>query len=138
MSEIIGFSNAIFWTDDTDILYCEFSNNDPSLKLNIDNVESYINAIIKLCNGKPMPFLINLKGTRGTFSVTAAKFVAKSPELMKLRISESYLINSMGIKLLIGFYKRLYDPVTPFGIFNEMDLALDYCKETKGVYYGSN
>ena len=138
MSKMIGFNNAIFWTDETEILYCEFSNTDPSLKLETDRVEAYIEAITSLCDGKAMPFLIDLKGTRGTFSISAAKLVAKNPDLMKLRISESYLINTIGVKLLIGFYKRLYDPITPFGVFNELIDAKEFCNLTKGEFYGSN
>ncbi len=135
---MIGFNNAIFWTDDTEILYCEFNNNDPNLKLERNNVESYIKAISTLCDGKAMPFLIDLKGTCGTFSISAAKLVAKNPELIKLRISESYLINTIGIKLLLAFYKRLYDPITPFGVFKDMASAKEYCLEAKYRFYRSN
>ncbi|WP_040282136.1 DUF7793 family protein [Psychroserpens damuponensis] len=138
MSKMIGFKNAIFWTDDTGILYCEFSNNDPSFKLDIDNVMSYIKAITTLCDGKAMPFLIDLKDTCGTFSMTAAKLVAKNPDLIKLRISESYLIDRLGVKLLIAFYKRLYDPITPFKVFNDLEPAKNFCLETKNIYYGSS
>ena len=135
---MIGFNNALFWTDETEILYCEFNNSDPSVKLETNNVESYIKAITTLCDGKAMPFLINLKGTRGTFSISAAKLVAKSPELIKLRISESYIINTIGIKLLLSFYKRLYDPITPFGLFNDISAAKEFCLDTKNKFYSKS
>ncbi|WP_178984920.1 DUF7793 family protein [Winogradskyella helgolandensis] len=131
MSKIIGFNNAIFWTDDTGILYCEFNNDDPNFKLELNNVELYIKAITTLCDGNAMPFLIDLKGTRGTFSVSAAKMLAQNPEIIKLRISESYVVNNLGMKLLLSFYKRLYDHVTPFAIFNDVALAKKYALETK-------
>lgn len=134
MSKVIGFNNAIFWTDDTEILYCEFSNTDPNIKLDEKSVESYIKAIITLCDGKPMPFLIDLRDTCGTFTIASAKLLAKNPELVELRISESYLINTMGIKLLIGLYKRLYDRVTPFGIFKDLNSAIDFCLDAKYNY----
>ncbi|NNE31488.1 MAG: hypothetical protein HKN40_03870 [Winogradskyella sp.] len=138
MSEIIGFNNAIFWTDDSEILYCEFNNSDPNFKLNHDNKQSYIQAITKLCKGRTMPFLIDLKGTRGTFSVSATKFLANSPELKNVRTSESYITNALSTKLLIGVYKRLYDPITPFGVFSEFDDAENFCLRAKDRVYGYN
>ena len=138
MSKIIGFNNAIFWTDDTGILYCEFSNNDPDVKLELNNIKLYIKAIITLCEGKPMPFLIDLKETQGAFSMAAAKLLAHNPELVKLRISESYVINTVGMKLLLAFYKRLYNRITPFAIFNDFVLAEEYCIEAKNKFYNRN
>ncbi|NRD22643.1 hypothetical protein HNV10_05285 [Winogradskyella litoriviva] len=134
MSKIIGFNNAIFWTDDTEILYCEFSNTDSNIKLERKNVESYIEAITKLCDGKSMPFIVDLRNTCGTFPIAAAKLLAKSPELVKLRISESYLINTIEIKLLIGMYKKLYDKIIPFGIFKDLSSAKGFCQEAKNNY----
>ncbi|MBU2928293.1 DUF7793 family protein [Winogradskyella psychrotolerans] len=138
MSKIIGFNNAIFWTDHTGILYCEFNNEDPNFKLELKNVELYIKAIITLCDGNAMPFLIDLKNTRGTFSVSAAKLLAQNPELIKLRISESYVINSLGGKLLLSFYKRLYDDATPFAIFEDIILAEEYALQTKYKFHRTN
>jgi hypothetical protein len=128
---MIKFHNAMFWTDDTDILYCEFTNQKHNHKLDVDFVKFYIDAITNLCNGKAMPFLIDLRGSRGTFSISAAKLLAKDSELIKLRISESFVTNTIGIKLLITTYKRLYDPITPFGIFNNIEDAKIFCNAYK-------
>ena len=137
MSKVIKFKNAMFWTDDSDILYCEFSNSKPNSKLESKNVERYIDAIISLCNGKAMPFLIDLRGSRGTFSISAAKLLAQSKELSKVRISESFVINTIGIRLLIASYKRLYDPITPFSVFNNTEDAKEFCDQYKLDFHGS-
>lgn len=137
MSKVIGFNNAMFWTDDTGILYCEFSNNDTSIKLEQKNVDQYINAIKTLCEGKPMPFLIDLKDISSTFSISAAKLVTNNPELVKLRISESYLVNTLGMKLWLTCYKRLYGRITPFATFNDINSAKEYCLEAKNNFYKS-
>ncbi|OIQ22404.1 hypothetical protein [Lacinutrix sp. MedPE-SW] len=137
MSKMIGFANATFWTDETEILYCEFNNKDATAKLEIETVKSYIDAICTICNGNPMPFLINLNEAKGTFNIAAAKFVANNKDLKKVRICESYLINTIGVKLLIGFYKRLYDPITPFKVFNDIASAKNFCLQTKFNHYES-
>jgi hypothetical protein len=137
MSKVVKLNNAIIWTDDSDILYCEFRSTKPNSRLESETAKLYIDAIISLCNGKAMPFLIDLREARGTFSVSAAKLIAKHRDLAKLRISESFVANSIGIKLLICTYKRLYDPITPFGIFNNIEDAKDHCYFYKNLSYGS-
>ncbi|NRD20376.1 hypothetical protein HNV08_09985 [Winogradskyella eckloniae] len=135
MSKVIGFNNAVFWTDHTEILYCEFNNSVPNLKLEQKVIESYIEAIANLCNEKPMPFLIDLKETRGTYTISIAKLIAKNQELEKLKITESYVINSAASRLLIGFYRKMYNDVTPIGLFKDYTLAKDYCLNAKQTYY---
>ncbi|WP_430468391.1 hypothetical protein [Winogradskyella ouciana] len=137
MSNIIGFNNAIFWTDDTEILYCEFSNTDPNAKLESTKAKLYIKAITTLCKGKAMPFVIDLTETCGTFTTSVAKFIVRNSELKKLRISESFIIGTTGVKLLITLYKKFYDPATPFRIFADQNLAQAYSLETKQKYHNS-
>ena len=137
MNKMIKFQSATFWTDDTGILYCELNNENPGNKLEYAMVQSYIDAIITLSNGKPMPFLIDLRAARGTFSIAAAKLLAKDSKLVKLRVSEAFVTNAIGIKLLIYSYKRLYDPVTPYGIFNNVEDAKEFCNAHKREFHGS-
>ena len=134
---MIQFPNATFWTDASEILYCDCRNNDASLKLKYNEVQLYIDTIITLCNGKALPFIIDLRGTHGTFSVSAAKLLAKSPDLARLRIIEAYVVNTINMRLLVASYKRLYDPMTPFGIFKTIKDAKDFCNEHKKQVYGS-
>ncbi|MGB5420098.1 hypothetical protein, partial [Algibacter sp.] len=134
---IIIYENAMFWTDGSGILYSKFNNMDSNSKLDYKKANQYIDAIIKLCDGEPMPFLIDVRDARGTFSIAAAKLIANNLELVKLRISEAFLINSIGVSLLITAYKRMYNPVTPFGVFRNMEEAKTYSLETKNQFYGS-
>lgn len=134
---MIQFPNATFWTDASEILYCDCRNNDASLKLKYNEVQLYIDTIITLCNGKALPFIIDLRGTHGAFSVSAAKLLATSPDLVKLKIIEAYVVNTINMRLLVASYKRLYDPMTPFGIFKTIKDAKDFCNEHKKQVYGS-
>jgi hypothetical protein len=127
--------HAKFWTDSDDILHCQFNNNDADYRMEADNAKLYIAAITDLCKGKAMPFLIDIRNSRGTFSSLAAKLMSKSPELKNVRISEAFVINNMAIRLLITNYKRVYDPKTPFVIFKDVEEARNYCIDTKNTYY---
>tara|TARA_B100001059_G_C17803667_1_gene567764 strand:+ start:227 stop:640 length:414 start_codon:yes stop_codon:yes gene_type:complete len=137
MKELIRINHAEFWTENG-ILYCNFNNSNPNYTLDSDRVKLYIDAIVKLCKGKPMPFVYDITNSKGTYSTSAAHLFANSPSLVKLRISEAFVLNTIGIKLLIHSYKRLYDTKTPYKIFNNMNDALSYCVESKNKFYGSN
>lgn len=136
--EIIIYENAMFWTDSSNILHCKFNNKDSKFKLDYKKARLYIRAITKLCNGRAMPFLIDVRDARGTYSIAAAKLMARSSELLKLRISEAFITNTIGIRVLITTYKRIYNPITPFGVFSELETAKAYSLETKNNFYGSN
>ena len=131
----VGLSE--FWTDEG-ILHCCFRNQDTSYRFDLDSVNLFINAIDQLCKGKPMPFLIDSRGFRGVFTRESADLVANSPVLEKIRVSEAFVQNSIGIKLVIAFYKRIYEPITPFGVFDDLESAKEYCVESKNEYNGSN
>ncbi|SDF02358.1 DUF7793 family protein [Ulvibacter litoralis] len=131
----VQIEDSRFWIEDG-ILFCHFKNKDANYKLDTAKVEIFIKTVTKLCNGKAMPFLIDARDSRGTFSSEAATLFAKSPKLVNLRISEAFLLNSIGIKLLITSYKRIYDPITPYAVFSNINAAKQYCIESKNKYYG--
>jgi len=137
MENIIKLGFVKFWIDDKNILNCQFNYANPAYRLDKKRTKSYIDAIITLCNGKAMPFLIDLRNARGTFSINAANLLANTPKLKAIRISEAFVFNSMSIELLISSYKRIYDPVTPYAMFNDLDSAKIYCLEKRNHYYGS-
>jgi hypothetical protein len=130
MNDQIIFERAKFWTYQG-ILFCEIRNNDISINLNMETIKNYIEAILSLCNNQAMPFLIDLRDTKGAYVNSAAKLLATSPEIQKVRLVEIFVTNSMSIKLLINSYKRLFNPSTPFMIFNNYDEAVEYCVEIK-------
>ncbi len=137
-NNLIIFETVMFWTDNSGILYCKFNNTNPEVKLNCSKAHQYIKAITKLCKGTPMPFLIDVRDNKGTFSIAAAKIITNSPELEKLRISESFITNTIGMRLLIIAYKRIFNPVTPYSVFSELESARNFCIETKNKFYGIN
>ncbi|MEM5565094.1 hypothetical protein WNY78_08255 [Psychroserpens sp. AS72] len=138
IEDYIKIGTTTFWLDSNGILNCRFGNKNPNYKLDMFLSHLYIKAIAKLCNGKPKPFLIDLRGARGTFSKEAVKLFAQSAILKVLRISEAYIYDSITMKLLIMSYKRIYDQITPYQIFKEYQVALNYSKITKNEFYGSN
>ncbi len=137
MENVIKMGQSKFWTDNG-ILYCQFRNEKANYTFELDAVKVFIKIIDKLCDGKPMPFLIDSRDSQGTFTRESSNLMANSPTLVKLRISEAYVINSIGIKLIVNSYKRIYEPLTPFKMFDDLESAKQYCLKAKNNFYGSN
>lgn len=135
-NNIIKLGCAKFWTD-KGILFCEINNPDETRNLNEATVDSYLKVIVSLCEGKKMPFLIDLRNTHGAFLNTAAKKLAESSELAKLSLTEAFIVNSLKVELLINSYKRIYEPVIPFEIFRDYDAALNFSINSKNRNNGS-
>ncbi len=131
MEEMIIYEHASFWTDSSGVIFCKFKSLNAHNKLDYKIAELYIEAISKLSNGVPMPLLIDLRDTKGTFSIAAAQLLANSFNNLSLIISEAYVVNSLSINLLIRSYKRLYDTSIPYAVFDDMSTAEKYCLEFK-------
>jgi hypothetical protein len=135
--KVIKLRDAMFWTDDSDILYCKLSNTKTDFQLDYKTAKLYIEAVISICNGKPMPFLIDLRDSVGTFTVPAAKLIAKNKTLAQIKLSEAFVANTFSMRLLIASYKRLYDPNTPFGVFSHLEQAIEHCNHYNKTFNGS-
>ncbi|PKA82603.1 hypothetical protein ATE92_0736 [Ulvibacter sp. MAR_2010_11] len=120
------------------ILHCEFFNMEMYHSLRAERAQTYIEAIKTLCQGKPTPFIIDIRNAKGTYTIEAAKLFADSPDLKFIRIAEAYILNSTAMKLLIGAYKRIYEPTTPFILVNDLEQAITYCLEAKKMYDTDN
>lgn len=138
MKNQIILNNAKFWTDERDILFCEYSNRDSQLQLDVDIVESFENAIMTLTKGKPMAFLIDVRNAKFSFGKTVAKRLANSEVFKTVKIYEAFVVNSISNNLSINSYKRKYEPKTPFIILTDMQRAIDFCEIAKNRYYASN
>ena len=131
---IIQFKRAKFWTEEG-ILFCKMLNKNAYLSPEVDVLNNYIDAIVNLCKGKPMPFLIDLSNTEGSFLGSPAKLIASNIRLKKVRLAEAFIVNSMKMSLTANSYKRIYEPVTPFQIFDNLKDGLEYCIKIKNDYY---
>jgi hypothetical protein len=131
MENIITYEHATLWTESNGILFCKINNLDVHNKLDFKSAQLYIEAIIKLTNGVPLPFVIDLRDTKGTFSTAAAQLLSKKFETMPLIVSTAYVVNSLAIHLLIQSYKRIYNTKMPQAIFKDMTSAKNYCLKYK-------
>ncbi|HLV38085.1 hypothetical protein [Xanthomarina sp.] len=130
---ILNESEKVKFRIENGVLICEFS--DVSCRLTENKIKTYIHHIEIIAQGKPMPFLINIKSFVGSFSIPAAKLFANSPVLKKIRISEAFVVDTLNGKLLVNSYKRIYEPETTFQVFSTVEDAFVFCVESKNKFY---
>ncbi len=122
----ISFEKSKFWIDSFGILNCKHVNRDMNWKLDSAEAEKYILAILTLAADKPRSIIVDFRDVRGTYTILAARLFAKDPSVNKIIISESFIVNSLAIRLLINAYKRIYEPFIPFKIFSNIQDAQEY------------
>lgn len=122
----ISFEKAKLWVDSNGILNCKHYNRDINWKLNEKEAEKYILAVLTLAADKIRPIIFDFRDVRGTYTILAARLVAKDPTLKKIIISEAFVVNSMAVRLLINAFKRIYEPSIPFKIFSNIKDAQEY------------
>tara|TARA_R110002051_G_scaffold192723_1_gene261259 strand:+ start:8628 stop:9068 length:441 start_codon:yes stop_codon:yes gene_type:complete len=138
MKEIILKEYASFWTEDNGILYCRIDNIVTYNKLDYKKAQLYIEAIVKLSHGVPMPLLIDLRDVKGSFSIAAAQFMSESLNNLPLIICEAFVLNSLAMNLLILSYKRIYDTKIPYKVYDNILDAEEYCLRNRLEYTHNN
>lgn len=127
MNKINTYGKASFWIQDNGILYCKLGNLEEDNKLDYKLALLYLDAIAKLSGNSPMPLLIDLRNTKGTFSNDAAHLLSERFRTMQNVVCEAYVVNSLSVKLLVQAYKRIYKTKIPYALFDQMSEAEDYC-----------
>lgn len=120
-----------FWIEN-DILFCKFSQVD--CYLSEEGAKAYLSIIKKICQGKSMPLLIDIRNFIGNFSPTAAKIFANSPILNHHVMLQAFVADTLNSKLLISSYVRIYAKDSHVKIFNDFESALAYCIEYKNKF----
>ncbi|MCX7550972.1 hypothetical protein [Xanthomarina sp. F2636L] len=118
------------------ILFSELIQDD--YFFNDDNAFACIRKVEELTEGKPMPFLIDVRKFVGNFSPSAAKIFANSPVLKRILINQVFVVDTLNGKLLINAFKRIYGQETPIQVFENIETAFAYCIESKNKFYANN
>ena len=133
----ISFEKAKFWVDSHGILNCKHFNRDINWKLNEKEAEKYILAVLTLAANEIRPIIFDFRDIRGTYTILAARLVAKDPSVNKIIISEAFVVNLFAtVRLLINAYKRIYEPMIPYKIFSNIKDIREYYSNTVRIVEG--
>ncbi|WP_369996614.1 hypothetical protein [Winogradskyella sp.] len=119
-----------FWTE-SNILYCQFLDNNLNHNLTVRDMGRFLKAIEDLTKGKCMPLVVDLRNVVCNFTVEAFKLLALNDNFRQCITYEAFITNSVKGKLMVLAYKRIFEPSKPYDIFDNMEMAVQYCTEVK-------
>lgn len=122
----INLEKSKFWVDSKGILYCKHLNCDKNWILNSNEVKQHVLAILTLACNKPRSIIVDFRNVHGICSVLATRMFTKDHSVNQIIVSEAFIVNTLAEKLLIYVYKKIYEPITPFKIFNNIKDAQEY------------
>lgn len=63
-------------------------------------------AMVELCGGQPVPFLIDTRGVTGTMTFLICELLTNNLKIQQLRLAEAFIVNSLHNKLIVNHYLR--------------------------------
>lgn len=127
MVKKIEYRDVVFWKGSNGMLFGKVRNPNIQRRLTVETAKRCIDSIMQLSSGAPMALCMDLRDTKGTFSIEAAHFLADAFDQMPQIVYEAYVVNSLSINLLVQSFKRIYSTKAPYGIFQEMSGAEKEC-----------
>ena len=86
-------------------------------------------AFLKLCNGKPYPFLFETRSSLINYSEEAREYFANSSKMMEIRLAEAFIVDNSGVRLFIMDYLKKNPTKCPTKIFTNEEDAIIWLKE---------
>ncbi len=98
----------------------------PGVTINNENLKEYINASLKLLDGKKALVLFNASSE---YSITdEAKKIGASKEVTDTRIAIAYVTKSFTNKLMYNLYISVYKPTVPTKMFSSEASGIRWLK----------
>lgn len=95
-------------------------------EITLEEVLKREEAILEVCNGKPMPFLIETRSTFINYSEEAREYMANKSKLTPVRLAEAFIVNNLGVKILIQNYLKKNPEKCPAEVFKDKEVAVNW------------
>jgi hypothetical protein len=131
----IELPKSIVWLDENGVLNIDYKSH---IDFKAEDFPAHKEAILKLCDNIPRPFLIDLRQTYfSAISNDALKLLANDEDLQRLRLCNAFVIEKIADRLVVNFYLRIFQPKNPAKTFKTPESAIEWCKtfitqKTKG------
>ncbi|HCQ28713.1 MAG TPA: hypothetical protein DIU39_00395 [Flavobacteriales bacterium] len=122
--KIIRLPKATLRINQEGLMFVHFSANDV---FDLEDCFDYEQAVIKICNHKPHPIIIDASFVKHGYMTYAARdYIARSKQLKSIRKSNAFVVNSLTTKLMAKAYVIINRPNCPAKIFNDMNKAIEW------------
>jgi len=93
-----------------------------------EHAEEYFELWEKICGDTPRSFLYDFRKVFASLPHDFLVLISSDKRAFKWRKSEAVLIDSLSIRLMADFYKRLDTTTIPFKIFTDELKAIEWSK----------
>ena len=97
--------------------------------IDLEEAKQHAKNVIKLCDGTRMPFILDGLNTEARFTKEARDFFTTYEPLLKVRMAQAYLINTLPNKLLFKFFIKFHKPIGPVKVFTHLTDAEEWVKQ---------
>ena len=128
---VIEFESGRYWIED-DLIHMMFIDKEKEA-FTIDDADMHLDAYDKLTNIVGIvPILIDLRNVHSIIPLPVLRYISnKAATLNKNDNAKAYLINSLGVRLLVNFYVRVIMDETESKVFEDEKEALYWLAQYK-------
>ncbi len=84
-----------------------------------------------LCDQKKRMFFIDTRNTYANISPAARKLLATNLDIVKWRMADAILVNSLHMRLLANAYRKLDSPTVLIRVFSDVEKAKIWFREVE-------
>ena len=99
--------------------------------IDLEEAKQHAKNVIDLCDGNSMPFILDGLNTEARFTHEARVFFTTYEPLLKVRMAQAYMINTLPNRLLFKFYMKFHKPKGPVKVFTQLNKAEEWVKQFK-------
>lgn len=96
--------------------------------LGVDEAKELCDSICEVCDGTPHKLLTDSRDVNGHVGLDAREVIRNHPGMIKIRLAEAFVVNSLATSLIANFYVNFNRPENPTRVFNSMENAQNWLK----------
>ena len=125
MSDKIVHTNVAHIQLIDDYLLTEF---DDMCTIDVDEAKEMTKLTLKLCEGKPYPFITSMLGITVNINSDARDFFANNEDINSIRTMQAIIVNNTPSKLVANFFIKYHKPAVKTKLFTNFDEALKWVR----------
>lgn len=123
MNEVIETRTAKIWLGEDGMVRAVLS---PNAQVTLADAKEHIEALVKVCEGKKRPILVDMSRTKSLDAEARAYYTVE--EGPKIEQATALLVGSPVSKIIGSFALGLNKPVYPTKLFTSEDKAIEWLK----------
>ncbi|MBU2939169.1 hypothetical protein KO494_06420 [Lacinutrix sp. C3R15] len=119
---------------DQNVIFCNVVRGFNEKYISKDLEDLFSVSISNLSSGEHLPILVDMENLNFYTSIKVFKFLSNNSKIKSIVLSETFLVNSYCLKVLLSFQNFIRITVIPDAVFKSFKSAFRYCDENNKMY----